>query len=483
MADTVEKLRAGDRQEQQEAAIDIATTNLDRTISKGLAEKAAPLLKQLLRSDAGEKRGTAACALARIARDYPGPVRGISEDLVELLDDDTEYQDHQYNATSAILALAALEAKSCTDAIDRSLDRYQKSNAQRAWAAGTLTLHYLSSDNSDAVDYKDINFVCAEGVTLFAQQRLDGSADDYTVAAMLLDDLLTQKEQWTLKDILLTGANQHPDKLGDALPKLEDKIRNHQHRSAEYALWVLRNYVEEYPRDLVHLADDVAAYLSPSQGYEDPGSATGFLAEVAPVAPAKVAAHRERIEELQDYQEEYVQSHCRTILEHIEDVEPEGSSDLDEVDSGMSEEYGGKAPEGGSSEEVETGSDQSLAELRENAEEDAVESIPESASTTTQVTLEYSRSDKVKKYVKARADGYCEGCGEPAPFTSATGEQYLHAHHVHELSKGGSDTPETVIALCPNCHYRVHHGEDGEEYNEELKRKLAEIEDLEAELS
>lgn len=483
MADTVEKLRSGSLQEQQSGAIDISTTNLNRAITKGLAKKTAPPLKQLLRSDAGEERGTAACALARIARDFPGLVRGISEALVELLDDDTEYQDHQYNATSAILALAALEAKSYTDAIDRSLDRYRESNAQRAWAAGTLALHYLSPDNSDAIDYDDIDFVCAQGVTLFAQHQLNGSADDYTVAAILLDDLLTEKKQLTLKGILLKGAKKHPYKLGDALPRLEEKVRNRQHRSAEYALLVLRNYVKEYPRDLVHLVDDVAAYLSPSQGYEDLGSATGFLAEVAPVAPAKVADHRERIEELHDYHEEYVQSHCRMILEHIKDVEPEGSSDLDKVDSGMSEEYGGKAPEGGSSEEVETGSAPSLAELRENAEEDAAESIPESASTTTQVTPEYSRSDKVKKYVKARADGCCEGCGEPAPFTSATGEPYLHAHHVHELSEGGSDTPETVIALCPNCHYRVHHGEDGEEYNEELKRKLAEIEDLEAELS
>lgn len=479
MADTLEKLRSDSRQEQQEAAIDIATTNLDETISKVLAKTAAPPLKQLFRSDAGEERGTAVYALARISRDYPEFVRDISDDLVELLDDDTKYQDHQYNSTGAILALAALETESSANAIDCVLDKYRESNSQRAWAAGTLTLYYLSPDKLDAVDYEDINLVCAQGVTLFAQQRLNGSAEDYTVAAILLDDVLSKKKQLTLKDILLKGAKKHPDNLSDALPQLEDKVRSRQHRSAEYALWVLRNYAEEYPKDLVHLIDDAAAYLSPSQGYENPGNATGFLAEVAPVAPSKVATHRERVEELQDYHEEYVQAHCRTILKHIGDVEPGKSSDFDEFGSDTSEHQGGSASETGPSASGETRSDRSLAELRENAAEDAAESVPKNASTTTQATQEYSRSDKVKEYVKARADGCCEGCGEPAPFTSATGEPYLHAHHVYELSESGADTPETVIALCPNCHYRVHHGEDGEEYNEELKRKLGEIEDAE----
>lgn len=119
--------------------------------------------------------------------------------------------------------------------------------------------------------------------------------------------------------------------------------------------------------------------------------------------------------------------------------------------------------------------------LREKAEENAVEEIPEETTTVTHETPEYNRSTEIKKYVKARSDGVCEGCGEPAPFTSKTGEPYLHAHHVHELSNGGSDTPDTVIALCPNCHYRVHHGEDGEEFNQKLIQRLAKIEDISVE--
>jgi predicted HNH restriction endonuclease len=106
--------------------------------------------------------------------------------------------------------------------------------------------------------------------------------------------------------------------------------------------------------------------------------------------------------------------------------------------------------------------------LRKEAKKESKEDVPKQAVTSTETTSEYRRSQKIKKYVKSRAEGMCEGCENPAPFTSKTGEPYLHAHHIHELSEGGSDTIDTVIALCPNCHYRVHHGEDGDEFNKEL---------------
>lgn len=124
---------------------------------------------------------------------------------------------------------------------------------------------------------------------------------------------------------------------------------------------------------------------------------------------------------------------------------------------------------------------QTVEALREAAEQDAVEQVPEKATTTTNQTTQYTRSERITEYAKARAGGVCEGCEDPAPFISKTGDPYLHAHHVHELSEGGSDTPETVIALCPNCHYRVHHGEDGEDYNQELIHQLADIEDISVE--
>jgi 5-methylcytosine-specific restriction protein A len=86
------------------------------------------------------------------------------------------------------------------------------------------------------------------------------------------------------------------------------------------------------------------------------------------------------------------------------------------------------------------------------------------------------RSKAIRRYVRARAGGRCEGCGEKAPFRTSTGRPYLEAHHVRRVADDGPDHPRWVIALCPTCHRRVHHGQDGEAYNDALKRRLGEIE-------
>lgn len=116
-----------------------------------------------------------------------------------------------------------------------------------------------------------------------------------------------------------------------------------------------------------------------------------------------------------------------------------------------------------------------LTELRQRAVE-AGQNAEGRIETTTQEVTAYDRSTAIREYVIARADGQCEGCGDDAPFIGSTGEPYLHAHHIDELSSGGEDTLENVIALCPNCHYRVHHARDGEQFNEMLAERLSKIE-------
>lgn len=106
----------------------------------------------------------------------------------------------------------------------------------------------------------------------------------------------------------------------------------------------------------------------------------------------------------------------------------------------------------------------------------AVQPFPSSASEEKIRKAAYRRSKAVKVYVKKRASGACEGCGEGAPFTTTGGRPYLEAHHVHRVSDAGPDHPRWVIALCPTCHRRVHHGQDGEEYNQRLASQLEEIE-------
>lgn len=71
-------------------------------------------------------------------------------------------------------------------------------------------------------------------------------------------------------------------------------------------------------------------------------------------------------------------------------------------------------------------------------------------------STQYQRDPYVAEYAKFRAKGKCQLCGEPAPFRTKGGEPYLEVHHVVWLAKGGEDTLANTVALCPNCHRRIH---------------------------
>jgi len=92
---------------------------------------------------------------------------------------------------------------------------------------------------------------------------------------------------------------------------------------------------------------------------------------------------------------------------------------------------------------------------------------PLSFSTSSQKA--FDRSKLIVTYALSRANGICEGCEQQAPFLRKNGEPYLEVHHIAEVSNGGSDSPMNVIALCPNCHRRVTHGQDRTDYNHQLK--------------
>lgn len=71
-------------------------------------------------------------------------------------------------------------------------------------------------------------------------------------------------------------------------------------------------------------------------------------------------------------------------------------------------------------------------------------------------TIVYYRDPYLKELVKRIADGKCQYCGCDAPFNDKNGKPYLEEHHVHRLADGGSDTIDNVVALCPNCHRKMH---------------------------
>jgi len=47
-------------------------------------------------------------------------------------------------------------------------------------------------------------------------------------------------------------------------------------------------------------------------------------------------------------------------------------------------------------------------------------------------------------------------CNNVAPFVSKNGVPYLECHHIEFLSKGGKDEVRNGVALCPNCHAKMH---------------------------
>ena len=68
----------------------------------------------------------------------------------------------------------------------------------------------------------------------------------------------------------------------------------------------------------------------------------------------------------------------------------------------------------------------------------------------------YYRDPYLKEIVRRIADGKCQLCGMAAPFIDRNNEPYLEEHHVQWLADGGEDTIDNVVALCPNCHRKIH---------------------------
>ncbi len=88
-----------------------------------------------------------------------------------------------------------------------------------------------------------------------------------------------------------------------------------------------------------------------------------------------------------------------------------------------------------------------------------LEAAPRVPRRVTASATVFIRNADVGAEVLMRANGHCEGCGNPAPFLrKADGTPYLEVHHRIQLSQGGEDTVENATALCPNCHRELHFG-------------------------
>jgi hypothetical protein len=95
---------------------------------------------------------------------------------------------------------------------------------------------------------------------------------------------------------------------------------------------------------------------------------------------------------------------------------------------------------------------------------------PVSAFAQTKVFL---RNADVVIEVLERANGHCEYCNKPAPFSKDTdGQGYLEVHHIIPLADNGEDTVNNAVALCANCHRQAHYGKKTFDFDK-LKRPTA----------
>ena len=97
-------------------------------------------------------------------------------------------------------------------------------------------------------------------------------------------------------------------------------------------------------------------------------------------------------------------------------------------------------------------------------------SAPAYASEVHVLRTEFQRNTDVVATVLIAAKGYCDLCRAQAPFKrDSDGTPYLEVHHIVSLSKGGEDSLNNVVALCPNCHREMHHGQNQKTHYKHLK--------------
>lgn len=95
-------------------------------------------------------------------------------------------------------------------------------------------------------------------------------------------------------------------------------------------------------------------------------------------------------------------------------------------------------------------------------------------TTLSQVTSP-QRNVAVKAWVLEEANGKCECCSKAAPFKGNDGVPYLEVHHVRSLADQGEDTVENTVAVCPNCHRELHHGEKAKELARQLYHNISRL--------
>jgi 5-methylcytosine-specific restriction enzyme A len=93
----------------------------------------------------------------------------------------------------------------------------------------------------------------------------------------------------------------------------------------------------------------------------------------------------------------------------------------------------------------------SNSELKNN-----LETVPKKPDVQSVVSKRYEPSAIVAEFARRNAQGKCQLCNSTAPFLNKDFVPFLEIHHIEWLSKGGTDTIDNAVALCPNCHRKMH---------------------------
>lgn len=112
----------------------------------------------------------------------------------------------------------------------------------------------------------------------------------------------------------------------------------------------------------------------------------------------------------------------------------------------------------------------SITQLKEkliSKKENKISTLKSTPNTT------YSRSVFIREFARRVSNGVCQLCDMDAPFYDTHGQPFLEVHHIHYLSNGGNDTIDNVIALCPNCHRKIHHLEIEEDVKKISERAIS----------
>lgn len=112
----------------------------------------------------------------------------------------------------------------------------------------------------------------------------------------------------------------------------------------------------------------------------------------------------------------------------------------------------------------------SLEELKKYASKNSKQVV----AVTQVATPRYHRDPYIAQYAKELANGVCQLCNAQAPFTDNKGNPYLESHHIIWLSNGGSDSIDNTVALCPNCHRKMHIVKDKKDVDYLLDKKKQE---------